>query len=66
MNNNHNWLGSWGAWTWGLLVLAFGLAASCYSDTTNPKYVPPNDTLIDTTINQGLVVPPEPRGGVWV
>jgi hypothetical protein len=67
MNRNRKWLGGWGVWTFGLLVLAFGLATSCYPDsTTNPRYVPPNDSIPDSNQNQGLILPAEPAGGVWV
>lgn len=66
MNDRRHRLGGWAVWTWGALVLAFGLAASCYSDTTNPKYIPPSDTSTDTNNNQGLVVPSEPVGEVRV
>jgi hypothetical protein len=36
------------------LALAVGVAASCYSDTTGPRFVPPDATTQDTTHkNQG-------------
>jgi hypothetical protein len=48
MTKNRTWIGV-------ALVLAFGLAAGCYSDPTKPKYVPPqpDSTQSDSTKTQG-------------
>ncbi len=56
MAQNRTWLGGRALWVWAVVVLAFGLAASCYGDTTAPpRYVPPQPDTgnVDSTKNQG-------------
>jgi hypothetical protein len=51
MTKNRTWIGIVFAVA---VVLAIGFAASCYSDTSGPRYVPPDTTGNDTTPkNQG-------------
>jgi hypothetical protein len=51
MTKNRTWIGIVFAVA---LVLAIGFAASCYSNSTGPKYTPRDTTSNDTTPkNQG-------------
>jgi hypothetical protein len=52
MTQNRTWLAGRALWVWAVVVLAFGLAASCYSDPTAPRYVPAPGS-VDTTKSQG-------------
>ncbi len=46
MTKNRTWLGMALAVA---LVLAIGVAASCYSDSTGPRSISPDTTSTDTT-----------------
>ncbi len=59
------WLKRPSLWLGAMFITALALAAAC-SDTTMPRFIPPQDSTKDTTDQQGFLVQPDMGGEFWV
>ena len=62
---HRKWLKSWSLWIGAACVVGLGLAAAC-SDTTAPRFVPPDDDSTADTSEVGFLIVPAIQGEVWV